>query len=131
MNTLILLVLKQVFINGTVTPVRSQEFVKDDTLGKLGDLQVANGDLVEEGTVLYQYVDPNSEKEIAEIKSTIQSTEAERYKAVRQMELELKQLASGSALQQKKEKSQPLAKTRRKHVKRLLYVMILIVLTFV
>lgn len=89
--------LKQVFINGTVTPVRSQEFVKDDTLGKLGDLQVANGDLVEEGTVLYQYVDPNSEKEIAEIKSTIQSTEADRYKAVRQMELELKQLASGSA----------------------------------
>lgn len=88
--------LKQVFINGTVTPVRSQEFMKDDTLGKLGDLQVANGDIVEEGAVLYQYVDPNSDKEVAEIKSTIQSTEAERYKAVRQMELELKQLASGN-----------------------------------
>jgi len=89
--------LKQVFINGTVTPVRSQEFVKDDTLGKLGELQVKNGEKVEEGTILYQYVDPNSDKEISEIKSSIQSTEAERYKAVRQMELELKKLASGDA----------------------------------
>jgi len=89
--------LKQVFINGTVTPVRSQEFVKDDTLGKLGDLQVNNGDMVEEGTILYQYVDPNSDKEISELKSSIQSAEADRYKAVRQMELELKQLASGNA----------------------------------
>lgn len=87
----------QVFINGSVTPVRSQEFVKDTSLGKLGDLQVENGALVEEGTLLYQYIDPNSDKEIADIKANIQSTQADRYKAARQMELELQQLKDGSA----------------------------------
>ncbi|MBP1043191.1 efflux RND transporter periplasmic adaptor subunit [Vagococcus sp. BWB3-3] len=83
---------EQVFINGSVTPVRSQEFVKDTSLGKLGDLQVENGALVEEGALLYQYIDPNSDKEIADIEGNIQNTQADRYKAARQMELELQQL---------------------------------------
>lgn len=87
---------EQVFINGSVTPVRSQEFVKDTSLGKLGDLQVENGALVEEGTLLYQYIDPNSDKEIADIQGNIQSTQADRYKAARQMELELQQLKDGA-----------------------------------
>lgn len=88
---------KQVFINGTVTPTRSEEFVKDPSLGKLGDLEVKNGDTVEEGTLLYQYIDPNSEKQIAEIKSSIQSTQADRNKAARQMQLELDKLAAADA----------------------------------
>lgn len=87
----------QVFINGVVTPVRSQEFVKDTTLGKLGDLQVENGALVEEGTVLYQYIDPNSDIEISRMKAEIQNIQSERYKAARQMDLELKQLANGKS----------------------------------
>lgn len=88
---------EQVFINGAVTPVRSQEFVKDSTLGKLGDLQVENGALVEEGTLLYQYIDPSSDKEIATIQGNIQSTQADRYKAARQLELELQQLKDGTS----------------------------------
>ncbi|WP_314066776.1 efflux RND transporter periplasmic adaptor subunit [uncultured Vagococcus sp.] len=88
---------EQVFINGSVTPVRSQEFVKDASLGKLGDLQVENGALVEEGTLLYQYIDPNSDKEIADIQGNIQSTQADRYKAARQLELELQQLKNGAS----------------------------------
>ena len=87
--------INHVFINGTVTPVRSQEFVKDTSLGKLGDLQVKNGQLVEEGTLLYQYIDPNSDREVADIQGNIQSTQADRYKAARQMELELQQLSKG------------------------------------
>lgn len=85
----------QVFINGTITPVKSQEFVKDQTLGKLGDLQVKNGDVVKEGTVLYQYVDPTSDKEIAEMKMNIQRAQAEKEKAIRQKQLELTQLNQG------------------------------------
>ena len=61
---------------------------------KLGDLQVKNGQLVEEGTLLYQYIDPNSDREVADIQGNIQ-IEADRYKAARQMELELQQLSKG------------------------------------
>lgn len=97
---------KQVFINGTVTPTRSEEFVKDPSLGKLGDLEVKNGDTVEEGTLLYQYIDPNSEKQIAEIKASIQSTQADRNKAARQMQLDLDKLAAADTKPQPNDKEQ-------------------------
>lgn len=89
----------QVFINGVVTPTESKEFVKDATLGKLGDLNVKNGDNVEKGAVLYQYVDETSSNQITELKFQIETSQAEKEKAARQMQLELNELANagGSA----------------------------------
>lgn len=83
---------EQVFINGIVTPTESKEFIKDTTLGKLGDLNVKNGDNVEKDTVLYQYVDETSDNQITELKFQIESTQAEKEKAARQMQLELNEL---------------------------------------
>lgn len=83
---------EQVFINGVVTPVMSKEFTKDTTLGKLGDLNVKNGDNVTKDTVLYQYLDETTDSQIRELKFQIESTQAERDKAARQMQLELNEL---------------------------------------
>lgn len=82
----------QVYINGIVTPTESREFIKDATLGKLGDLNVKNGDNVEEGTVLYQYVDETTDSQITDLKFQIETSQAEKEKAARQMQLELNEL---------------------------------------
>lgn len=97
----------QVFINGIVTPTESKEFVKDTTLGKLGDLNVKNGDNVEKGAVLYQYVDETSSNQITELKFQIESSQAEKEKAARQMQLELNELANAGSAGSKEDSSEP------------------------
>ena len=87
---------EQVFINGIVTPTESKEFIKDPALGKLGDLNVKNGDNVEKDAVLYQYVDETSSNQITELKFQIESTQAEKEKAARQMQLEINELGSAT-----------------------------------
>lgn len=89
--------MEQVFINGIVTPTESKEFIKDQTLGKLGDLNVKNGDNVEKGTILYQYVDETTDSQITELKFQIESTQAEKEKAARQMQLKLNELNAAPA----------------------------------
>ena len=95
----------QVFINGVVTPTESKEFIKDATLGKLGDLNVKNGDNVEKGAVLYQYVDETSSNQITELKFQIETSQAEKEKAARQMQLELNELANAGGSAGSKEES--------------------------
>ena len=87
---------EQVFINGIVTPTESKEFIKDSTLGKLDDLNVKNGDNVEKDAILYQYVDETSSNQITELKFQIESTQAEKEKAARQMQLEINELGSAT-----------------------------------
>lgn len=87
----------QVFINGVVTPVRSKEFTKDTTLGKLGDLNVSNGDNVKKGTVLYQYLDETTDSQITDLKFQIESTQAEKDKASKQMQLEINELNNANS----------------------------------
>lgn len=87
---------EQVYINGVVTPVQSKEFIKDATLGKLGDLKVKNGDYVKKGTLLYQYIDDATSTQITELKYQIEATQADKEKAARQMELELKELSNSN-----------------------------------
>ncbi|RSU06360.1 hypothetical protein CBF34_02205 [Vagococcus penaei] len=87
---------EQVYINGVVTPVQSKEFIKDATLGKLGDLKVKNGDYVKKGTLLYQYIDDATSTQITELKYQIEATQADKEKAARQMELELKELSNNN-----------------------------------
>ena len=93
------------FINGVVTPTESKEFIKDATLGKLGDLNVKNGDNVEKGAVLYQYVDETSSNQITELKFQIETSQAEKEKAARQMQLELNELANAGGSAGSKEES--------------------------
>ncbi|WP_326716978.1 efflux RND transporter periplasmic adaptor subunit [Vagococcus jeotgali] len=86
----------QVFINGMVTPVKSKEFIQDNSLGKLGKLQVKNGENVEEGTLLYQYTDEATSTQISELNFQIESTQAEKEKTRKQMLLEIDELNKAS-----------------------------------
>lgn len=86
----------QVFINGMVTPVKSKEFIQDNSLGKLGKLQVKNGENVEEGTLLYQYTDEATSTQISELNFQIESTQAEKEKTRKQMQLEIDELNKAS-----------------------------------
>lgn len=86
----------QVFINGMVTPVKSKEFIQDNSLGKLGKLQVKNGENVEEGTLLYQYTDEATSTQISELNFQIESAQAEKEKTRKQMQLEIDELNKAS-----------------------------------
>ena len=57
----------QIFVNGVVTPEESQEFYQDATLGTMSELQVENGDVVEEGALLYSYNNEELQKEIDQL----------------------------------------------------------------
>lgn len=57
----------QIFVNGMVTPEESQEFHQDTTLGRLSDLEVENGQIVEEGTILYSYTNEELQKDITQL----------------------------------------------------------------
>jgi len=100
----------QVFINGVVTPVRSKEFTKDTTLGKLGDLNVSNGENVTKDTVLFQYLDETTDKEISDLKFQIESTQAEKDKAARQMQLEINEMNRGATTDSGEGQTSPVSK---------------------
>ncbi|MDR0887015.1 MAG: biotin/lipoyl-binding protein [Clostridiales Family XIII bacterium] len=82
----------QVFVDGTVTPTQSEEFTKDETLGKLGELQVTDGQVVDAGTVLYQYDNTALDTEINSIQQALTEQIASRDKAIKQRDLELNKL---------------------------------------
>ncbi|MGX4686011.1 efflux RND transporter periplasmic adaptor subunit [Vagococcus sp. JNUCC 83] len=100
----------QVFINGVVTPVMSKEFTKDTTLGKLGDLNVKNGENVTKDTVLYQYLDETTDSQIRDLKFQIESTQAEKEKAARQMQLEINEMNNVSTTESGDTQSMPVSK---------------------
>lgn len=100
----------QVFINGVVTPVMSKEFTKDTTLGKLGDLNVKNGENVTKDTVLYQYLDETTDSQIRDLKFQIESTQAEKEKAARQMQLEINEMNNVSTSESGEAASSPVSK---------------------
>ncbi|MDR0854083.1 MAG: efflux RND transporter periplasmic adaptor subunit [Clostridiales Family XIII bacterium] len=82
----------QVFIDGTITPSQSEEFMRDSALGKLGDLEVADGQTIPVGTVLYRYTNTELDSSISELQRSITEQTAARDKAARQRDLELRQL---------------------------------------
>lgn len=57
----------QIFVNGVVTPEESQEFYREESLGVRGDLQIENGQVVKEGTLLYSYTNEVLQKEISQL----------------------------------------------------------------
>lgn len=68
----------QIFVNGVVTPEESQEFYREETLGVRGDLQVENGQVVTEGTLLYSYTNEVLQKEISQLYNEAARLETDR-----------------------------------------------------
>ena len=59
--------MNQIFVNGVVTPEQSQEFYREESLGDRGELQVENGQIVEQDTLLYSYTNDTLQKEINQL----------------------------------------------------------------
>lgn len=59
--------MEQIYVNGIVAPEQSQEFYQEEKSGVRGDLQVENGQVVEEGTLLYSYINETLQKEITQL----------------------------------------------------------------
>lgn len=70
--------MEQIFVNGVVTPEQSQEFYQEETLGTRGDLLVENGQIVEEGTLLYDYTNETMQKEINQLYNEAARLETDR-----------------------------------------------------
>lgn len=82
--------MEQVFVNGIVKPVQSQEFQKEETLGNIGEIQVANGDTVEEGTLLYTYENKDITTQIIDLKNQVQKMETQKVNAENKRALAIK-----------------------------------------
>lgn len=79
--------MKQVFVNGVVTPEQSQEFYRESNLGIRGELQVANGQVVEEGSLLYSYTNEDLQREINQLYNEAARLETNRANAAYKMQL--------------------------------------------
>lgn len=81
--------LKQIFVNGVVTPEESQVFHQELTLGTRSDLLVENGQVIDEGTVLYSYHNEEIEKEIAQLTNEAARMETTRANMAYKQQLEI------------------------------------------
>lgn len=79
--------LQQVFVNGVVTPEQSQEFYGENGLGARGDLQVENGQVVEEGTLLYSYMNEELQREINQLYNEAARLETNRSNAAYKLQM--------------------------------------------
>lgn len=80
----------QVFINGVVRPEQSQEFQKEDALGNIGELQVENGDSVEQGTLLYTYESKEVTTQMIDLQNQVQKMETQKANADNKLALVIK-----------------------------------------
>ncbi len=80
----------QVFINGIVKPEQSQEFQKEESLGNIGEIQVANGDTVEEGTLLYTYESKAITTQIIDLENQVAKMETQKANADNKRDLAIK-----------------------------------------
>ena len=71
----------QVFVNGVIKPEQSQEFQKEEALGNIGEIQVANGDTVEAGTLLYTYESKDITTQIIDLQNQAQKMETQKANA--------------------------------------------------
>lgn len=82
--------MEQVFVNGIVKPLQSQEFQKEEALGNMGEIQVVNGDTVEEGTLLYTYENKDVTTQIIDLKNQVQKMETQKVNAESKRALAIK-----------------------------------------
>ena len=72
----------QVFINGIVQPNQMQSFPKNDKNTSDPDIKVTNGQIVDEGTVLFTYEDKDVTKEIESQQNTVNKLQTKRENTI-------------------------------------------------
>ncbi|MCA9766725.1 MAG: HlyD family efflux transporter periplasmic adaptor subunit [Carnobacterium sp.] len=82
--------MEQVFVNGTVKPEQSQEFRKEEAYGAIGDLQVANGETVEKGQLLYTYENTEVATQLSDTTNQVARMETQRSNASYKRDLAIK-----------------------------------------
>lgn len=82
--------MEQVFINGVVKPEQSQEFRREESLGEVGELQVSNGESVEEGTTLFTYENTEIAAQLNEMTNQAKRAETQRANFIRRREIAIK-----------------------------------------
>lgn len=82
--------MEQVFVNGTVKPEQSQEFSKEESYGVMGELQVKNGETVEEGTLFYTYENTEVATQLSDATNQVARMETQRSNAIYKRELAIK-----------------------------------------
>lgn len=82
--------MEQVFVNGVVKPEQSQEFVKEDALGIMGELQVENGQSIEEGTLLYTYENKEAAAQLSDMSNQVARMETQKKNAAYKLDLAIK-----------------------------------------
>ena len=82
--------MEQVFVNGVVKPEQSQEFIKEDVLGIMGELQVENGQSIEEGTLLYTYENKEAAAQLSDLNNQVARMETQKKNADYKLDLAIK-----------------------------------------
>lgn len=82
--------MEQVFVNGTVKPEESQEFMKEETSGTMGELQVENGQTVEKGVLFYTYENTEVASQLSDTTNQVARMETQRSNAVYKRDLAIK-----------------------------------------
>lgn len=82
--------MEQVFVNGVVKPEQSQEFIKEDVLGIMGELQVENGQSIEEGALLYTYENKEAAAQLSDLNNQVARMETQKKNADYKLDLAIK-----------------------------------------
>ena len=73
---------EQVYINGVVTPDQTESFAKNEKLGTQPEIKVNNGDIVDQGTVLFTYEDKEITQLIEEQNNTVSRNQTKRSNTI-------------------------------------------------
>lgn len=68
---------EKIYINGVVTPVKTETFFIDETLGEIEKINVNSGEIVDKGHLLYTYKNAQKETEVKEKEVELKSKEAD------------------------------------------------------
>lgn len=68
---------EKIYVNGVVTPVKTETFFMDETLGEIEKINVNSGEIVDKGHLLYTYKNTQKETEVKEKEVELKSKEAD------------------------------------------------------
>ena len=68
---------EKIYVNGVVTPVKTETFFMDETLGEIEKINVNSGEIVDKGHLLYTYKNAQKEAEVKEQEVELKSKEAD------------------------------------------------------
>lgn len=68
---------EKVYINGTITPKKTETYYRDSSLGEIEKVNVNSGEIVDKGYLLYSYKNTQKEEEVKENEVELKSKEAD------------------------------------------------------